>query len=448
MTRRNWLEILPLVLLVLAIGLSPSFPAGEFKDTEGVMKTIELRIEDFLMVILGLIWLASFLIFRKEENRKPPLLFPILAWVGIGLFSTAINLILSTLSFSQGFFYFFKEVQYFFLFFYLFYHIKSVNSAKLVIKLWIFLGVLNISYVLYQISTRTKTGTIYQMITRTANPSNYGPAAIGEEGAFTTGAFFLLIFIFLFNIFLYYFRNLNISIFKKSILGAAIMSPAVGVFSSASRTVFLGFGLALFLTLFFWFLKEKNLKLLLTGGFILIIIVTIVFIFLLNTVPRVARLAKTLTPESVFSGFMESRWDNAIKPDFLETINKMSPFSFIFGLGKGYVREAHNQYLRNFAETGIIGSILFLILVFVIMKKSFKGFLKSQDNFSIGLTAGLLIATLTMLFCSIATEPFIMVKPSEVYWVFAAITMAILAIKKKEKYDEQRFSFNHRSLPE
>jgi len=42
-----------------------------------------------------------------------------------------------------------------------------------------------------------------------------------------------------------------------------------------------------------------------------------------------------------------------------------------------------------------------------------------------------LVATLTMLFISLATEVFTVVKPSEVYWFFAAITMAVFSINKK-----------------
>jgi len=71
-------------------------------------------------------------------------------------------------------------------------------------------------------------------------------------------------------------------------------------------------------------------------------------------------------------------------------------------------------------------------LIFVIIKKSFKGFLSKKNPFIIGLSSGLFVATLTMLLISIPAEAFIVVKIAETYWFFAAITMAVLASKKQE----------------
>lgn len=123
-----------------------------------------------------------------------------------------------------------------------------------------------------------------------------------------------------------------------------------------------------------------------------------------------------------------------IKKSAQEASEKESLMSFFIGMGAGSVGEVHNQYLRNFIETGIIGSIIFLILIFAIIRKSWQGFLKNEDNFLVGLSAGLLIATLAMLFCGFATSPFIVVKPSEVYWFFAAMIMFTL-ISLENKFE-------------
>ena len=82
--------------------------------------------------------------------------------------------------------------------------------------------------------------------------------------------------------------------------------------------------------------------------------------------------------------------------------------------------------MRNLIEIGVVGSIVFLILIIAILRFSLLAFLQETDHFSVGLSAGLLVATLTMLFFSLATEAFIVVKPSEVYWFFAGLTAAVL----------------------
>lgn len=418
MKKDGWFKNLPLILLAAAIALSPSFSAGTLPEG----KIIEIRAEDILIVILGLVWIANFLISGRKRVEKPPLFFPILVWLGIGFFSLLTNWIFGNLGLSRGFFYFLKEIEFFFLYFYLFYHIKSIDAAKFIVKTWIFLGLINVGYVIYQIVTGSRTG-------------EYGTAAISEWGVFPTGAFFLIIFIFLVNIWIYYFFPLKISVFKKITLAFFSLSPIIGVVGSMSKTNFLGLILAIFLIVFFWFFKKRNPRTLLTIFGILVLIITILIITFQNFPLAYQRISFIFNFANLVSNYSAGRWEAAIKPQFEEALNH--PFSSFFGFGKGAIlilQESHNQYLRNFIETGLIGSLIFLILIFAIIKKSWYGFLKTKDPFLIGLSAGLLIATITMLFLSLATEPFIIVKPSGVYWFFAALTMATLSFTTEENY--------------
>jgi hypothetical protein len=419
--RNNLLKILPLILLAAAIALSPSFSAGNLPGG----KIIEIRAEDFLMLILGLAWFADFLVSARRKIEKPPLFLPILFWLSIGLVSVLTNWIIGTLGLERGFFYFLKEIEFFVIYFYVFYHIKSVNSAKLIINIWVFLAALNVGYVVYQMISGFQYG-------------EYGTAAIGEWGVFPTGSFFLLLFIFLFNIFLYYFRNLNISKFKKIVLGLVVVSPTIGAIGSASRTVFAGIILAIFLTLLFSFFKKRDLKLILIYGFMLAVFLIIVFLFSLKDVPTVDRITPVLSPNELFHSFILTRWDDSIKPYYHKVFDHMPLSLPFFGLGIGSVTECHNQFLRNFIETGVLGSVLFLILIIVVIKEAWFGFSKSRDDLSIGLSAGLLVATFLMLFFSISIEPFIVVKPSEVYWFFAAITMAVLVINERKREEQNK----------
>ena len=282
-----------------------------------------------------------------------------------------------------------------------------------------FFASINVLYVLYQMISGFRKG-------------EYGTAAIGEWGVFPTGAFFLLLFIFLLNVFLYYFLQLNTSVFKKIGLGLLVFSIILGIFGSASKTVFAALVFALFLTFFLFFLRKISLKTVLI--FILLVVFTVsVFPLVLKTIPDVERISSmisTFSLEVFWEHYKLSRLDDAIKPMFQASLEASAHLPF-FGLGKGYVGEAHNQYLRNFIETGIIGSLIFLVLIFAIIRKSWQGFSKSTDGLAVGLSAGLLVATLSLLFISFATDPFIVVKPSSVYWFFAGITMAVLSLNKK-----------------
>jgi len=401
-------HILFLVFLSSAIALSPSFVVGKISGE----REIEIRLEDILIVFLGFFWIAEFLIFKIKRIKKPPLLLPILAWLGIGLLSVLTNWVFFAFSLSRGFFYFLKEIEFFFLYFYFFYHLKKINDVKFLLNIWIVLAVINAGYIFYQIILKTGLG-------------EYGAGAIGEWGAFPSGSFFLLLFIFLVNIFAYYYLSLDTSFFKKAVLGVFVFLPAVGVFSSASKTSFLAliFSFSLFIILLL--IKKRSFKLL-----FLCVLTVLLLIFLLNLVlnniVRTGRLTDVFSFGGIFESFYRGRI--LILNPFLQEIYDNPWYYYLIGQGKGFLHEAHNQFLRNFIEVGLIGEFIFIFLILQIITISGWSFLKSREPLKIGLSSGVLLATLTMLFFSFATEPFIVVKLSEVYWVFVAIAMAGLSL--------------------
>ena len=432
---KNKFQVLALILLVLAIALSPSFPAGTLENG----KVIELRIEDFLVAILGLMWIGNFLIAKRNKFKKPPLFFPILAWLSFAFVSFLINFLLGNLDFVKGFFYFLKEVQYFFLYFLFFYYIKDFKTAKIIIISWLFVALANMSYVFYQILGGFRAGNIYQFISgQVVGDSDYGAAALAEEGSLPRGVFFLLFFVFLINVFLYYYLNLDISKVKKLFIALISLSPVLGVFYSGSRTAFLGLALSLFLTAFFFIIKKRNFKVL-----AIVIILLILVILILSAMPKnfsgPRRIIKTVSSLDVLiSETYRSRIDSAIIPTFREAASQNNHLFLLLGFGKGYFGEAHNQYLLNFISLGAIGSIIFLLLIFTILKRTWRHFSKKKSSFSVGLTGGLFVATLGMLLCSLASDPFMVVKSAEVYWVFVGITMAVLSLEKTDKKVDNR----------
>lgn len=406
--KKEYKQNLPLIFLVIAIAFSPSFSAGVIEGG----RIIEIRVEDVLIVIFGLIWIANFLISKKEKIKKPPLLLPILAWLGIGFFSILINWIFMNIGISRGFFYFLKEVEFFFLYFYVFYHIKNYDSVKTILYLWIIVGIVNICLVAFQFIMDTGYGV-------------YGPSMFMEKGPFPSGGSFLILFTNLFNIFLYYYARLKFSKVKKIILLLGILSIYIGVISSGSRTSILGLILVVVLSMFFYRFKHGALKsIFIVLG--LLILIGIVSFFISDKVPHISLLQPERAADSL--NVRSEIWKAQIEamPENL--------FYYFFGMGKSvrlWTEESHSQYVRNFIETGIIGSLIFFFLIFVIIKKAFRGFLLSKDPLSIGLSSGLLVSTVAMLFISITAEAFLVVKINEIYWFFVAITMTVLSHKIK-----------------
>ena len=407
-----------LLLVVLAVFISVTviFSIGEIAGG----RKIEIRAEDILIAFLGIFFIAGFFISKIKRIKRPPLLVPILVWLSFGLFSTLSNWVFSDLSLSRGFFYSLKEMEFFFIYFFVFYSLKDLKSVKFILKAWIFLGAINVSWVIIQMLKGFK-GT-------------YGQEAIGEPYApFPSGGFFLLLFIFFFNLFLYYFSKLKMSIFKKGALMLVCLGPALGVFSSGSRTSGLSLIIAIFLTMLLYFFKERNKAT--SFAFIALILILLVSVFLYFS-PKDYAFGRSIT----LKGFSwEADYNNTYsrvgiwRGQILKALEK--PEHIFFGYGKSALllyEESHSQYVRNFVETGIFGSLAFFLLIFAIIKKALSVFLSETDIFTVAMASGLLIATVIMLVISIAAEAFMVVKIAETYWFFVGLTMAGIALKKND----------------
>ena len=409
--KRNYIKNIPLIFLAIAIAFSPSFIVGKI----GEKRLIEIRIEDILLIFFGLIWIIGLLISKRKKLCKPPLFTPILVWLSVSFFSLLINLILGNIELARGFFYFLKEIEFFFLYFYLFYHIKDISSAKSIINFWVILGGLNVLLIIFQLFQKFHFG-------------KYGPGMLMEGGPFPSGGFFLITFTFLLNILLhYYFSCFDISKLKKIILTLVILSLAIGVIASVSRISIGGLVLSVILSVFLYQLRNKKVKSFFISFLVILILLGMFYIFIEKT-SYFLRFSQNRVPRNLNTRI--NIWKNQI------TAFPNNLFHVLFGLGKSvylFTEESHNQYVRNFIETGIIGSLVFFVLIIAILKTSWQNFIKSKNNLLAGTSAGVLVSTLSMLFVSTMNDAFIVVKVNEVYWFFIAITAAIFILNNKEQ---------------
>lgn len=416
--QKEWFGTIPAILLVGAIGFSASFSAGRLPDG----KVIEIRAEDILLVVLGLVWIANFFITKRRSIERPPLFLPIIAWLSVVCISTLTNLLFGDIELKRGFFYTLKEIEFFFIYFYLFYHLRSRQAVQWMMKLWIAIAVVEIAWILFQIVFGLKITYYYSYTT-----------LIEPEGSSPGGGFLLLIFVFLLNVFLYHYVRANIPLLQKGLLAVATFLPVVGIWTSGSRVVLLGFIGAIFFTAFLYARKSHLMPVFLGlialaiigGGLLLWQISIEPPSFLVGRDGETYRLAdiKTILRE------INPENPNSRVSIWTGTITELSKQPLLLFLGRGKSAQleggqSHNYYLQVLTETGIVGSFLFFILILSIIKIAWQGFAKSKDSFTIGLSAGLLTATVAILLLSMYQESFQVVKIAEVYWVFTAITMA------------------------
>ncbi len=112
-----------LILIALSMLFSPEFSVGSVG-----IRDVTLRVEDLLIPVLGLAWIAQIAFQRQLQSfAKTPLSAPILSIIALSVFSTIRGAMTGWVVWVQGFFYIFKTLEYFTIFFLV---VNSVREEK------------------------------------------------------------------------------------------------------------------------------------------------------------------------------------------------------------------------------------------------------------------------------------------------------------------------------
>lgn len=401
-----------LILLIASISLSPRLSVGVLSSG----KSIDVRLED-IVLFFGLVALSlHFFISGKYKIKLAPLFWPIIAWVSFGFLSVLFNVLSGHIVLSTAFFYFLKEIEFLLLYFVVLFCASKLNENKRLMEYWLLLGGLNVFWLICVYIFNLKWSIFYG-----AN------AFMEPQGPFPSGGFFLLIFIIFFNLFLFYYNRLPISLGKKIAIFIICILPIFGIISSGSMASTMGLFASVVISLVLLLKDRMNLK-----RFIKTAVFAVIAIGILLT--SICYLPVT---KRVIS-FDKIKWEyTSNSPESRIGILKHK-LSIVFSsvpnaiMGVGVNGENHSQYTRVIVERGFVGLALFLFLMWSILKKSYIGFNKNK-NFEKGLFGGLLVSTIVMLIMSIPNDAFMVTKIAEVYWFFAAMALSQLLVSKQSE---------------
>jgi len=109
-------------IVIFSMLLSPQF--GE-KGGVGAGRGVTLRTEDFVLLVIGLSWLAKTAV-NKELNliARTPLNWPILVYIAANLVATMLGYLTGTIRSWSGYFYVLKYVEYFVIYY------MAVNNLR------------------------------------------------------------------------------------------------------------------------------------------------------------------------------------------------------------------------------------------------------------------------------------------------------------------------------
>lgn len=398
-----------LYILIFSMLLSPEFIVGSTAGSS-LGRGVTVRLDDILIIIIGLSWLARMSI-NKELGMvlKTPLNKPIAFYILLCLVSTLFGSLFGRVNFKTGFFFVLKYFEYVIIYFMVVNHLKTEKQV--------------IRFVWAMLITCTIVSIIgISQIPMGGRVSAPFEGASGEPN--TLGGYLLFIISITTGLLL-----TSASLRDKLIFSSLVLLFFIPFLYTQSRSSYVALIPAM---VSFLFLSEKK-----------IIILSSIFFAVLIFLFFTPDVAKRRIDYTFIQG--QNRADvvkiGGIKLDTSTSARVKSWYAAskdwvkepLLGYGVTGYRFVDAQYIRVLVETGLIGLLVFLLLIRTIYKIAFINFLSSKNAFNRGLSMGFLAGFTGLLFHGLGANTFIIVRIMEPFWFVTGMVILINQIEGKEQ---------------
>jgi hypothetical protein len=401
-----------LYILIFSMLLSPEISIGETTGpTSG--RGVTLRFEDFLLVVIGLSWLAKNAV-DKELGLfvKTPLNKPIFFYILACSVSTGFGIISGDVEIKSGFFFVLKYIEYFIVFFMIANQLKDIDQ----VKRFIFCILVTCSIVsiigLLQIPGGERVSAPFEG--EMGEPNTLGGYLL-FVGAVAAG---LLI------------KTENYKV--KYLLSLLIFVMIPPFLFTQSRSSYLG----LIPVCFILGLLTQRRQIIV--GLLLIGLLTSPF-FLPSQIKD--RILFTFKQEEaahqVEIGDIRLDTSTSARLLRLKEVLKDWPKHPIIGYGVTGYNFVDAQYPRVLIETGILGLIAFMYLLFSVLRLAIINMKTVKTSYSKGLVIGFIAGYVGLMFHALGANTFIIVRIMEPFWFVAAIIAVLPTLERQQQEQPQ-----------
>ena len=448
-----------LFLLVIAIAITPRIPLPI--SLPG--RAVEVRVDDFIIFILFTITIIPIIrgiIFNKQTYRI--YFSPLFLWIaivfGVTLIATLIGMILESSGIDRATFFLIYDLSNIAFFLLIINWVKTIRVARALTIAIIVGGFLNLLWVVIQLLILNRPYPLFIFSPSDAvwtNPNRislYGASMIGEFSPFSIGLYFCFVTLLTIGLFI---GDKKASIKSKMLYVLLALGFSTCALLSGIKLAGIVLAIGSLTLLIIW---GRGTKLLLWTG----VIAVIAFGILQGVADESKFSIARITKLSGYVGAMENRI-----PGWMALIDYGSSRP-ITGSGRGiafipitsqygqfYVEteclqgicpdgfdyqssevpnepfgEAHNQYLRIFLETGILGLLAFsgfIISAFVISGRIFQS---SNNDFSKVLSSVFIACLIGLLIASITQDAFNPALTSRMFWLYCGLSIAARHLNK------------------
>jgi len=399
-----------LYVVVFSMLLSPEFGASATGISEG--RTIVVRSEDFILIVIGLAWLAKTAV-NKELGlvAKTPLNRPILFYVVANSVATLLGTLLGNVNGVSGFFYVLKYVEYFVVYYMIVNNVEDrTHARRLVIAAFVTAAIVSLVGIA-QIPSGDRVSAPFE-------------GEIGEPNTF--GGYLLFMIAIAAGVALETHR-LGLRVICVALMGLMTLPFAF----TLSRASYLGVVPAL-LTLT-WFTRQRKFMV----GLVLLLVVCAPILAVVLPSAVTQRITYTFEPErgQATVRFGRVAFDPSTSARLISFQSAIAGFLRrpIFGYGVTGFGFMDAQYARVLVETGIVGLAAFLSLVWAVLRaggEAFRGLRAPEDR---GLAIGFLAGTVGLLVHAVGSNTFIIVRIMEPFWFFVGIIVMLPQLERDER---------------
>jgi O-antigen ligase len=396
-----------LYLLIFSMLLSPEFMAG---DTGGASlgRGVTLRLEDFLLVIIGFSWLARNAIDKDLGLfLRTPLNKAILFFVLVCVLSTGLGFMAGRVELKTGVLYVSKYIEYFVVFFMMVNHVRNTNQVKrFVICLLVTCFIASIIGA-FQIPGGERVSAPFE-------------GEVGEPNTF--GGYLLFMGMVVAGL-----LTKTKSLKAKQILVVLLLCIIPPFLFTQSRASYLAAVPAL---LVLGFMTDR--KHIILG--LLAVSLMASPLFLPEAVKNRIMYTFTQPEEQGQIQVGELRLDTSTSARLTSWREVWSdwPKHPLLGYGVTGYHFVDAQFPRTLIETGILGLAAFVYLLYSIFKLTLKNLREVTSSYYQGLAIGFLAGFVGLIVHAIGANTFIIVRIMEPFWFFVGIITVLPMLERRE----------------
>lgn len=400
-------ERIALYLLIFSMLLSPELAVGQIEGHGVGGRPITLRLDDFLLLAIGLGWFVRTSLYRGLPLFKwTPINRPITYYMIASIIATLFGVLMGRVNIVSGLFFLLKYFEFFLVFFMVVNYLTTKDEVLRFTTALLITCFLVSLYAILQIPFGHRATAPFE-------------GKVGEPN--TLGGYLVFMMAISAGL-LFHVQSRRIQVVMIIFLGAA----GLGVMATLSRSSYLAVAVLMLAIAITQRHRPWVVGSVIATGLLVVVLAPdnvkerILFTFSQPDQPGQVQIGNvrldTSTTERIRS--WQYVFENWLKRP-------------VFGYGVTGYAWADAQYVKTLGETGLLGLGAFLFMIRRVWRMGWDAFRVQKDPFSKGLAYGFLMGLVALLVHAIGANTFIIVRIMEPFWFFAGMVMVLVTLTPK-----------------